>query len=204
MIAFAIKAALASNLFEHIIVSTDNYEIANIAKQYNAEVPFMRPDNLSDDYTDTRSVISHGIDECENLGWDFNFVCCIYPCVPLIKTEDIREGFNILNSSKDIFVFPIAEANAKPQRSLGRRKSGDLFSIFPEFERSRTQDLTEGFFDAGQFYWATKNKWLKSKNLFDGFLPFEINQSRFCDINNIEDWKSAPVWTPEKIEKESR
>ena len=193
MIAFAIKAALDSNLFEHIIVSTDNYEIANTAKQYNAEVPFIRPDNLSDDYTDTRSVIIHGIDECENLGWDFNFVCCLYPCVPLINAKDIREGFNILNSSKDIFVFPIVEANSKPQRSLGRRKSGDLFSIFPEFERSRTQDLTEGFFDAGQFYWAHKEFWKKSKSIHNNAKGLIISKWRAIDIDYEEDWKMAEL-----------
>lgn len=193
MIAFAIEAALASNLFEHIIVSTDNYEIAKIAKQYNAEVPFMRPDNLSDDYTDTKSVIIHGIDECENLGWNFNFVCCIYPCVPLIKTKDIREGFDILNSSKNLFVFPIVETNSRPQRSLGRRKSGDLFSIFPEFERLRTQDLTEGFFDAGQFYWAHKEFWKKSISIHNNAKGLIISKWRAIDIDYEEDWEMAEL-----------
>ena len=193
MIAFAIKAATSSNLFEHIIVSTDNGEIIKIAKEFNAEVPFIRPGELSDDYTDTQSVIRHSICECENLGWKFDFVCCIYPCVPLIKTEDIRDSFDILNYSKDLFVFPVAETSSKPQRSLGRRKSGNLFSIFPEFEKSRTQDLTEGFFDAGQFYWAHKEFWKNSKSIHNNAKGLIISKWRAIDIDYEEDWKMAEL-----------
>ena len=91
MISFAIEAAFKSNLFDHIIVSTDNNEIAKIAEEFNAELPFIRPDNLSDDHTNTQAVIKHGIYQCENLGWDFNFVCCIYPCVPLINSSDLKD-----------------------------------------------------------------------------------------------------------------
>ncbi len=193
MIAFAIKAALASNLFEHIIVSSDNNEIVKIAKEFNAEVPFIRPDHLSDDYTDTRSVISHSIFECENLGWNFNFVCCIYPCVPLISQKDIRKSFDILNYSKDLFVFPIVETSSKPQRSLGRRNNGNLFSIFPQFERSRTQDLTKGFFDAGQFYWAHKELWKTSKSIHNNAKGLIISKWRAIDIDYEDDWKMAEL-----------
>ena len=193
IIAFAIKAALSSNLFEHIIVSTDNNEIAKISKEFNAEVPFIRPEHLSDDYTDTQEVIRHSISECENLGWDFNFVCCIYPCVPLIHTRDLRDSFDILNYSKDLFVFPVVETNSKPQRALGRRKSGDLFSIFPEFERSRTQDLTDGFFDAGQFYWAHKEFWKKSKSIHNNAKGLIISKWRAIDIDYENDWKMAEL-----------
>ncbi len=193
MIAFAIRAAFASDLFEHIIVSTDNYEIVKIAKEFNAEVPFIRPDHLSDDHTDTQSVIKHGIGECENLGWNFNFVCCIYPCVPLITTKDIRKSFEILDYSKNLFVFPIVETNSKPQRSLGRLKDGNLFSIFPEFENSRTQDLVNGFFDAGQFYWAHKDFWKKSKSIHNNAKGLIIPKWRAIDIDYEEDWKMAEL-----------
>ena len=193
MISFAINAAIASNLFEHIIVSTDNNEIVNIAKQFNAEVPFIRPDNLSDDYTNTQSVIKHSIGECESLGWSFNFVCCIYPCVPLITKKDIKNGFDILSSSKDLFVFPIAETSSKPQRSLGRQKNGNLFSLFPEFESSRTQDLTKGFYDAGQFYWAHKELWKKSKSIHNNSKGLIISKWRAIDIDDEDDWKMAEL-----------
>ena len=193
MISFAIETAFKSNLFDHIIVSTDNKEIAKIAEEYNAEVPFIRPDDLSDDYTNTQSVVKHGILECESIGWDFNYVCCIYPCVPLITKNDIRDSFDILNFSKNLFVFPIVETSSKPQRSLGMQKNGNLYSIFPKFESSRTQDLTKGFFDAGQFYWGLKELWKTSKSIHNNAKGLIIPKWRAIDIDCEDDWIMAEL-----------
>ena len=193
MISFAIKAALESNLFEHIVVSTDNNEIIKIAKEFNAEVPFTRPDDLSDDFTDTQSVINHSIGECENLGWNFNFVCCIYPCVPLIKTKDIRNSFDILKSSKDFFVFPISEISSNPLRSLGIKKNGELFSLFPDHEKMRSQDLKKGFFDTGQFYWGHKELWKTTKSIHSNAIGLIIPKWRAIDIDSEDDWIMAEL-----------
>ncbi len=193
MIAFAIEAAFKANLFEHIIVSTDNTEIAKIAETFKAEVPFIRPDNLSDDYTNTQSVINHSIFECENLGWSFNFVCCIYPCVPLISAVDLKESFDIVKSSKDLFVFPISEFNSNPQRAMGIKKSRDIFSLFPAYEKKRTQDLKKGFFDVGQFYWGCKELWKTSKSIHNNAKGLIIPKWRAIDIDYEEDWKMAEL-----------
>ena len=193
IISFAIEAAFKSNLFDHVLVSTDSEKIADIAREFEAEVPFLRPNNLSDDYTNTSSVIKHTIYECENLGWNFNFVCCLYPCVPFITKKDIVEGFDLLNYSKEFFVFPIVESASVPQRSLGIKNNGNLFSIFPEFESSRTQDLVKGYFDAGQYYWANKNLWKESKSIHNNAKGLIIPKWRAIDIDYEDDWLMAEL-----------
>ena len=193
MISFAIEAAFKSNLFDHIIVSTDNNEIAKIAEEFNAELPFIRPDNLSDDYTNTQSVIKHGIYQCENLSWDFNFVCCIYPCVPFINLSDLKTSFDIANCSKNSFVFPISEISSNPQRSLGIRQNVDIFSLFPDYEKMRTQDLKKGFFDAGQFYWGHKELWKTSKSIHNNAKGLIIPKWRAIDIDSEDDWIMAEL-----------
>ncbi len=193
MISFAIEAAFKSNLFDHIIVSTDNNEIAKIAEEFNAELPFIRPDNLSDDHTNTQAVIKHGIYQCENLGWDFNFVCCIYPCVPLINSSDLKTSFDIATISKNSFIFPIAEISSNPQRSLGIKQNGEIFSLFPDYEKMRTQDLKKGFFDAGQFYWGHKELWKNSKSIHNNAKGLIIPKWRAIDIDSEDDWIMAEL-----------
>ena len=193
IISFAIEAAFKSNLFDHVLVSTDSDKIAKIARDLKAEVPFLRPINLSDDFTDTLSVIKHSILECERFGWNFNFVCCLYPCVPFITKKDIIESLNLLNSSKDYFVFPIVESPSVPQRSLGIKKNDNLFSLFPEFESSRTQDLFKGYFDAGQFYWAHKDLWKESKSIHNNAKGLIIPKWRAIDIDYEDDWFMAEL-----------
>ena len=188
MISFAIEVALASNLFEHIVVSTDNLKIKEISEKCGAEVPFIRPDYLSDDYSNTQSVICHGISECENFGWNFSFVCCIYPCVPLLRKKDIIKGFDLVNSSIDYFVFPISELNSNPQRSLELKKNDQVYSVFPNFEKERNQDLKKTFFDVGQFYWGHKELWKTSKSIHNYAKGMVMPKWRAVDIDTEEDW----------------
>ena len=145
IISFAINAAKNSNLFDHILVSTDSPKIAETMKEYGAEIPFIRPINLSDDYTSTQSVINHGISQCENLGMDFSYVCCIYPCVPLLNPNDLEKSFHILDIFKDKFIFPVAETSSNAYRSLGIKENGSIYTLFSDFENHRTQDLEKTF-----------------------------------------------------------
>ena len=115
----------------------------------------------------------------------------MYPASPLTSVKDIQRGYNILNKNRRNFIIPSCKVSFDIERVFYKKKKFILKN--QKLVNSRSQDLRTFFHDAGQFYWATKNKWLNSKNLFDNFLPFEINQSRFCDINNIEDWNRAEI-----------
>ena len=193
IISFAIKAATKTNLFDHIIVSTDSRNITSIAKEYGAEVPFKRPENLADDHTKTQPVINHAIEACENLGWNFDFVCCIYPCVPLINYKDIINSFNLLNSSENKFILPIAETLSNSHRALGIKKDNSIYSLFPDFEITRTQDLMKTFFDVGQFYWGHKYLWKTSNSIHNNSKGLIIPKWRALDIDNEEDWLMAEL-----------
>ena len=109
MIAYAISAAKATRLFDHVVVSTDDQEIAHIALEWGAEAPFKRPLELADDFTPTVPVIAHAIRACKTLGWDIEYVCCIYPGVPFIQDADIKQALDLLQSSDAAYSFPIAE-----------------------------------------------------------------------------------------------
>ncbi len=193
MISYAIQAAQASKLFEHVIVSTDDDEIAAIARSWNAEIPFMRPVQLADDFTGTVPVIAHAIQECENLGWLFNWVCCIYPSVPLIQTEDLALAFELLNNSQAQYAFPIAQYPHPIQRALRLASDGELSPFYPEHSTTRTQDLEAAYHDAGQFYWGRKAAWVENKNVHRNGVGLVIPAWRAIDIDTPEDWHRAEV-----------
>jgi pseudaminic acid cytidylyltransferase len=193
MIAYAIEAAQASGLFEHILVSTDDGEIAEIAQQWGAEIPFKRPPELADDHTPTVPVIAHAIRECEGLGWQIDRVCCIYPGVPFIQVTDLKSALDLLEQSNVAYSFPIAEFPSAVQRALRRAKDGMISPFYPEFELTRTQDLELAFYDAGQFYWGTRNGWLNSPRVHANGLGLVIPNWRVVDIDTPEDWLRAEL-----------
>ena len=161
MISFAIEAAFSSNLFDEVIVSTDDGEIAELAKQYNATTPFIRPANLADDYTPTVPVVSHAIQELEKSGKIVTAVCCIYPCVPLLNQVDIRDAWQLLHKGSSFYSFPIAEFPSAIQRALKRNSNGVVGPLFPHHTTTRTQDLKLAYYDAGLFYWGWRDAWIK-------------------------------------------
>ena len=183
MIAHAIETALRSKLFDHIIVTTDDDEIASIAKQHGAQVPFKRPAELSDDHTATVPVIAHAITACQKLGWIIDKVCCIYPCVPFMKESDIAAGLNKLVQTKKDFVFPITTFPSAIQRALRQLSNGDIVPFYPEFAITRTQDLEPAFYDAGQFYWGQAEAWLSDKVVHQHGVGFGIPSWRVIDID---------------------
>jgi pseudaminic acid cytidylyltransferase len=195
IIQYSIQAAKDSGLFEHIVVSTDDSEIATIANQCGAETPFIRPQELADDYSDTVSVMVHGIKSCISLGWEFSFACCIYPCAPFIRVEDISNSLAAMNSVDAEFCFPLAHFQSPIQRALKIDGVGRISPFYPEFEATRTQDLSPAYYDAGQFYWGKTEAWLSGKPIHSHGLGFLIPSWRAVDIDTIDDWDRAEIMT---------
>jgi len=191
MIAYAIKAAQASGLFEHVVVSTDDAEIQSIANSLGAETPFIRPAELANDFTATVPVVAHAIKACEALGWQLSNVCCIYPGVPFIEVNDLKGAFAKLTESSAEYCFPVTEFPAAVQRSLKHSSNGLMEPVYPEHELTRTQDLEAAFYDAGQFYWGTKKAWLSNIHVLSNGIGFEIPNWRVVDIDTPKDWERA-------------
>jgi len=192
IIAWSIKLAIASKCFDKIIVSTDNKEIANIAKSYGADVPFIRPKKISDDYTGTVPVISHAIRWQITNHQKPHYVCCIYATAPFIKISDLKKSLKTLKNSKSDYVFSATNFAYPIQRSFRIKKNKRLEMIYPEYLSYRSQDLDEVFHDAGQFYWGLTDVWLKNKPIISkNSSSILIPRNRAIDIDTIEDWKIA-------------
>lgn len=195
MIYYAIAAAKSSSLFQKIIVSTDDSEIADYAISQGVEVPFMRDSTLSDDQTPTVPVISDAIQKCKSMGFNYENVCCIYPAVPFLTPDDLRDSFNLFaNSSREKFVFPITDYPSAIQRSLKIvNGKNDVSPMYPEFELTRTQDLVPAYYDLGQFYWASSDAWLGLKNIHSNGIGYHIPSWRSIDIDTLDDWARAEL-----------
>jgi pseudaminic acid cytidylyltransferase len=191
MIAWAISIALESNLFDEVVVSTDDDEIANVARGWGAKTPFVRPENLADDITPTVPVVAHAVTACSNLGWDIEYACCIYPCVPFLQVSDLVDALNMLLACNADFVYPVTEYAHPVQRSMRRLSSGKMQFYSPEFELTRTQDLEKSYHDAGQFYWGTVPAWLEHKKMHTDGLGMPIPNWRVVDIDSEDDWIRA-------------
>jgi pseudaminic acid cytidylyltransferase len=194
MIAYAIEAAKASKSVDRVIVSTDDPEIAAIAREIGAETPFDRPAELADDHTPTVPVIAHAIQACMTLGWDLEHACCIYPGVPLIDPVDIGAAFDLLEASGgDGYAFPIAPFPSAVQRALRRDATGAVAPINPEHVSTRTQDLEPAYFDAGQFYWGTVAAWLQGLPIHSNGHTIILPEWRVVDIDTPDDWDRAEM-----------
>lgn len=191
MIAYAIQAAQKSGLFSRIVVSTDDEEVAKISCKIGAEVPFLRPTELSDDHTPTVPVIAHAIQALERNGGELSYVCCIYPCVPFIKEKDLKKAFSLLEQGNSEYSFPVTEYPSPIQRALKLGLGDQVSPFYPEFELSRTQDLQKAYHDAGQFYWGRKKAWLNNRRIHSSAVGLEIPRFRALDIDTLDDWKKA-------------
>ncbi|MDC0933411.1 pseudaminic acid cytidylyltransferase [Arcobacteraceae bacterium] len=191
LIAYSIENALKSNLFDKVIVSTDDEEIATIAKQHGAEVPFIRPAELSDDFTTTGDVVKHTIEYLEKQGDKYDYVCTIYATAPLLQKEYLVEGFTKLKESNAKQAFSVTSMPFPIQRTFKIDKNGRCEMFHPEHFNTRSQDLEEAFQDAGQFYWENRN--IKSDEIMFGkdSIPILIPQHLVQDIDTIEDWENA-------------
>jgi pseudaminic acid cytidylyltransferase len=193
MIAYAIDAAKSSGLFEHVVVTTDDEDIAHISRKYGAETPFMRPPELADDYTPTVPVVANAITTCQSQGWNIELACCIYPGVPFIQVSDLEAGLELLQSTGADYCFPVTEFPSVIQRGLKRADDGRIAPFHPEHELTRTQDLALAYYDAGQFYWGSVNSWKTNTRLHSGGVGLLIPSWRVVDIDTNDDWARAEL-----------
>jgi pseudaminic acid cytidylyltransferase len=191
MIYWSINVAQESKLFDHIIVSTEDEEIAEIARKYGAETPFSRPVELADDLTPTVPVIAHAIKTCLDKGCEVEYACCIYPCAPFLKADDLIVAFNLLYKNNVDFVYPVAEYAHPIQRAMRQLSNGQMQFINSENELTRTQDLEKLFHDSGQFYWGKTSAWLEHKKMHTDGIGMTIPSWRVVDIDSINDWLRA-------------
>jgi N-acylneuraminate cytidylyltransferase len=192
IIAWPIRAAILSGLFDQVVVSTDDAEIAEIARAAGALVPFMRPKDLSDDYADTKSVIRHAISELKLENEPEVQVCCIYPTSVFVDEQLLKEGLEKLKLSNCKFVLSVTSVDPSVYRAFTKTPEDRITMLFPDNYAKRTQDLPNLYCDAAQFYWATVAAWQSDLNIFgaDSIGVF-IDPSRVQDIDNEPQWLAA-------------
>lgn len=192
MIAWSIEAAIDSGCFGRVIVSTDDAEIAEIAESCGADVPFVRPADLSDDYATTVAVIAHAVSWLGCQGTIVDKVCCIYATAPFVMGSDIRTGCDMLEFNDIDYTFSATSYAYPVQRAICLNDDGRVEMLYPEFEETRSQDLVEAYHDAGQFYWGDAAVWLAEKPIFSPrSMPVLIPRYRTQDIDTLEDWRQA-------------
>ena len=191
IIGWPIATALASGLFDHVLVSTDDAEIADVARQAGAEVPFTRPDELADDHSATSDVIVHALSWAIEAGWPVEAACCIYPTAAFVSAELLAEARRQLSRECD-YAFAAVRYGHPPQRGFLRAADGSPQLLQPEHQAARTQDLPPVFHDAGQFYWGTREAWMERRPFFGPRTRFvEVPPWRGYDIDRSEDWTMA-------------
>ena len=193
IIAYSIEAALKSGLFDDVMVSTDDKEIAEIAIKYGAKVPFLRSEKNADDYATTVDVLIEVIEKYKVQGRNFENIACLYPSAPFTTSIKLQEAYKILISKKLDSVFPVIPFSFPIQRSL-KLKDGKVEYFYPEFENSRSQDLEMAYHDAGQFYFINTSNLLINKSILSkntGVIV--ISELEAQDIDNETDWKIAEI-----------
>ncbi len=194
MIAWSIEAALESGCFDRVIVSTDDEEIADVARDSGAEIPFLRPADLADDHTPTVPVIAHAIrDMTERYGAPQE-VCCLYATAPFVQSADLCRGLDLLGKGRYDYVFSITSYAFPIQRALRLGADSRVEMFQPEHALTRSQDLEEAWHDAGQFYWGTAEAWLQGRTLLGpGSAGLSLPRHRVQDIDTEEDWQRAEL-----------
>lgn len=193
MIARSIETALESGVFDAVVVSTDDKEIASIAESFGAQVPFLRPAELSNEHAATLPVIAHSIRWWEQNRASVEFACCIYATAPFLRAEFLREGFRILKENPDAeFAFSVTSYAFPIFRAIRIAESGCVEMFWSENQMKRSQDLPEAWHDAGQFYWGRKSAFLENEGVFNAkSYPVILPRHLVQDIDTHEDWERA-------------
>lgn len=192
MIAWSIEAARLSSCFDRIIVSTDDAEIAEVARAHGADVPFMRPPELSDDHTGTIPVIAHAIEWMKTHAAPVELACCLYATAPFVQANDLRRGLDVLHTSGADYAFSITSYAFPIQRAIRLTPDQRVEMFNPEHFNTRSQDLEEAWHDAGQFYWGRAAAWLTGKPIFShATAAVPLPRHRVQDIDTAEDWERA-------------
>ena len=192
IISYSIKVAQDTDLFDRIIVSTDSEKIAELAKTCGAEVPFIRPAELADDFAGTIPVLIHALNWLNEHESTADYFCCIYATAPFVQSEYIIKGLNLLKERNATTAFSVTTFAYPIFRALKIDDNGRLKMIWPEHENSRSNDLPEAYHDAGQFYWGNTEKFMKGKTFFSSdAVPIVIPRFLVQDIDTPEDWETA-------------
>lgn len=193
IICYSIEAALASGIFDEVMVSTDDEEIAAIAKEAGASIPFMRSAANADDYATTDDVLMEVLDEYEKQGKTFTYMACIYPTAPFVTAKKLQDALQLLKDNHASGVMPVVRFSFPPQRGMAIRE-GELDYCYPENALKRSQDLEPMYHDCGQFYFYNTDKFRACRgNLPDGYVPMEVPELEVQDIDNMVDWKLAEL-----------
>jgi N-acylneuraminate cytidylyltransferase len=196
MIAWPIKAAQAAGFFERIIVSTDDAEIAQVAREWGAETPFQRPAELASDEADAGAVIAHATRWATKEG-EVSAVCCILATAPFIQVRDLEDGCHSIKSGRWEFVFAATDYAAPIFRAFRQSSNGGVEMFFPEHYASRSQDLPRALHDAAQFYWGRPSAWLEGKRVFERHsAAVLVPRWRVQDIDTEEEWVRAELMAP--------
>ena len=188
MIYWPIQIAKNSKIFDQIIVSTDDEEIADIAKGFGASIPFVRPPELSDDYCGINDVLSHAVSWLDDENYEINNVCCVYPTSVFFQTHELVEGYKALESGNWSYVFSATRFAYPIFRSFKQNKDGGVQMFFPEYYHSRSQDIPIAYHDAAQFYWAKPRTWKDKKRIFNqNSYPILLPNWRVQDIDDDQD-----------------
>ena len=193
MIVWSIRTALASGCFAQVIVSTDDTEIAEVARAHGAQVPFIRPAELADAFTGTAAVIKHAVGALLDQGLSFDYACCIYATAPLLQARYLQQGLQMLQAAPEkSYAFSVCDFGFPVQRALLINDKGALQAMHPEYRNTRSQDLPVAYQDAGQFYWGRSEAWLRDDVLFSpSSLPVILPCYLVQDIDTEQDWRRA-------------
>ncbi len=194
IIAYAIQVAIASNIFDEVMVSTDSEEIAKIARDYGAVVPFMRSEKNADDYATTEDVIMEVVNQYKERGKAYAYVCCLYPTTPFITSSILKEAVKIMVQENPAVVMPVVQFSYPPQRCFVIDENGYARFKYPEYVQTRSQDLEKQYHDAGQFYVYHVEKLFAHNGIIeDDFKPIILPEMCVQDIDTLDDWKMAEM-----------
>lgn len=194
VMSYSIKAALASGCFDQVIVSTDDEAIAAIAREHGAAVPFMRPAELADDHTVLADVITHAINWYQGRGHVVSQACCIFATAPFISAADLKAGHDVLAATGKHFALSVTSFAFAVQRALRLSSDGTVDAMYPQYRLTRSQDLDEGWHDAGQFCWGTADAFLQNLPVFAPHtVAVKLPRHRVQDLDTLEDWHRAEL-----------
>ncbi|PCI21437.1 MAG: pseudaminic acid cytidylyltransferase [Piscirickettsiaceae bacterium] len=194
IVAYSIEAAQRSGCFDKIIVSTDDQEIADVAEEYGAEVPFLRPEELANDHAGTLPVIKHAIEWFEEFESKSSEVCCLYATAPFLQAGSIKQAYKQLQVTQADYCFSVTSFAFPIQRAIKITQHQRIEMFYPEHSNTRSQDLEEAYHDAGQFYWGKAEAFKQLKPLFsENASPFLLPRHLVQDIDTQEDWLRAEM-----------
>ena len=194
IIAYSIEAALKSSCFDQVIVSTDDAEIAEVAKSFGASVPFMRPDELANDYANTIPVVKHAIEWFDDQVQAPSEVCCLYATAPFVRASTIRKAYEQMQSTQADYCFTATSFAFPIQRAIKVTAENQVEMFYPEYLETRSQDLEDSYHDAGQFYWGKAEAFKQQRSIFSkSATPYILPRYLVQDIDTLEDWEKAEL-----------